>query len=73
MIRALESARLSASCCATFVAVSSISLLKGIEAGTEKATKLGAQVVLPKTPGPGAGAVAAIVDPHLGVSARSGP
>jgi hypothetical protein len=35
-----------------------------IDAAIEKATKLGAQVALPKTPVPGIGAVAAIVDPQ---------
>ncbi|MEX0713880.1 MAG: DUF1579 family protein [Pirellulales bacterium] len=35
-----------------------------IDAALEKATKLGAQVALPKTPVPGVGAVAAIVDPQ---------
>ena len=35
-----------------------------IDAATEKATKLGAKVALPKTPVPGVGAVAAIVDPQ---------
>jgi uncharacterized protein len=35
-----------------------------IDAAIEKATKLGATVALPKTPVPGVGAVAAIVDPQ---------
>jgi uncharacterized protein len=35
-----------------------------IDAAIEKATKLGAQVALPKMPVPGVGAVAAIVDPQ---------
>ncbi len=35
-----------------------------IDAAIQKATKLGAQVALPKTPIPGVGAVAAIVDPQ---------
>ena len=35
-----------------------------IDAAIKKATKLGAQVALPKTPVPGVGAVAAIVDPQ---------
>ena len=35
-----------------------------IDAAIEKATKLGAQVALPKIPVPGVGAVAAIVDPQ---------
>jgi predicted enzyme related to lactoylglutathione lyase len=35
-----------------------------IDAAIEKATKLGAQVALPKMPVPGVGAVAAIIDPQ---------
>ena len=35
-----------------------------IDASLEAATKLGAKVALPKTPVPGVGAVAAIVDPQ---------
>jgi hypothetical protein len=35
-----------------------------IDATMEEATKLGAQVALPRTPIPGVGAVAAIVDPQ---------
>jgi uncharacterized protein len=35
-----------------------------IDAAIEKATKLGATVMLPKTPVPGVGAVAAIMDPQ---------
>ena len=35
-----------------------------IDAALETATKLGAQVALPKTPVPGVGAVAAILDPQ---------
>jgi predicted enzyme related to lactoylglutathione lyase len=35
-----------------------------IDAAIERATKLGAKVALPKTPIPGVGAVAAIVDPQ---------
>jgi predicted enzyme related to lactoylglutathione lyase len=35
-----------------------------IDAALEKATKLGAKVALPKTPIPGVGAVAAILDPQ---------
>jgi predicted enzyme related to lactoylglutathione lyase len=35
-----------------------------IDAAIEKATKLGAQVALPKMPIPGVGAVAAIIDPQ---------
>ena len=35
-----------------------------IDVAIEKATKLGAKVALPKTPVPGVGAVAAIVDPQ---------
>jgi predicted enzyme related to lactoylglutathione lyase len=35
-----------------------------IDAAIDKATKLGAQVALPKMPVPGVGAVAAIIDPQ---------
>jgi predicted enzyme related to lactoylglutathione lyase len=35
-----------------------------IDAAIDRATKLGAKVALPKTPIPGVGAVAAIVDPQ---------
>jgi predicted enzyme related to lactoylglutathione lyase len=35
-----------------------------IDAAIEKATKLGAKVALPKTPVPGVGAYAAIIDPQ---------
>ena len=35
-----------------------------IDAAIERATKLGAKVALPKTPVPGVGAVAAIMDPE---------
>ncbi len=38
-----------------------------IDAAIEKATKLGAQVALPKTPIPGVGAVAAIIDPQRNI------
>ena len=35
-----------------------------IDVAIEKATKLGAQVAMPKLPIPGVGAVAAIIDPQ---------
>jgi uncharacterized protein len=38
--------------------------VESIDAVIEKATQLGAKVALPRTPVPGAGAVAAIVDPQ---------
>ncbi len=38
--------------------------VKSIEATLERATKLGAKVALPKTPVPGVGAYAAIIDPQ---------
>lgn len=38
--------------------------VENIDATIEKATSLGAQVALPKTPIPGVGAIAALVDPQ---------
>jgi hypothetical protein len=38
--------------------------VESIDAAIEKATKLGATVAMPKTPVPGVGAVAAVIDPQ---------